>query len=153
MLNCICLPRKKPGSCQGPAGAWVLEKAFSRKERAALFHSWPGSASMLLKGGNRIWGDHKSAPDDPVNATDTYGRFFSFRQTTAKGPNEVKTPKPQELTEETVTPNMTMNEAEPYVLMHTPNTFQRMVESNYSNSFETDVEKLKQNNKDHRKVR
>jgi phospholipid:diacylglycerol acyltransferase len=46
-----------------PAASWVLEKFFSRKERANLFHKWPGSASMWMKGGDRIWGTHDSAPD------------------------------------------------------------------------------------------
>lgn len=32
-----------------PAAAFLLEKMFSRKERADLFRSWAGSASMWLK--------------------------------------------------------------------------------------------------------
>lgn len=83
-----------------PAASYMLEKMFSRKERAGLFQSWAGrsvvslvllcaqlgrpdvyslnfddSASMWLKGGNAIWGDAEGAPDDPGNATDT--RAFS----------------------------------------------------------------------------
>lgn len=38
-----------------PAGVYVLEKLFSRKERAALFRSWAGSAALWPKGGNVIW--------------------------------------------------------------------------------------------------
>lgn len=38
------------------------------------------------------------------------------------------------------------------MLTHTPPSFQRMMESNYSQGFETDVKKLKENGKDHRKV-
>lgn len=77
-----------------PAGVYLLEKFFSRRERTALFRSWAGSASMWPKGGNEIWvrrsstdmptrGSHASicssqgnadgAPDDPENATLTYG--------------------------------------------------------------------------------
>jgi phospholipid:diacylglycerol acyltransferase len=36
-------------SSQHPAGSWVLEKFFSRKERAGLFRKWPGSTSMWMK--------------------------------------------------------------------------------------------------------
>lgn len=45
-----------------------------------------------------------------------------------------------------------MNEAGPYILAHTPPSFQKMMESNYSQGFETDEKKLKENGKDHRKV-
>ncbi|WWC89112.1 uncharacterized protein L201_004030 [Kwoniella dendrophila CBS 6074] len=127
-----------------PAGSWVLEKFFSRRERAKLFRRWPGSTSMWMKGGNRIWGDHDSAPDDPENATDTHGRFFSFRH---PGTSEEEA----DLTKWTVSPNLTLNEAGPYVLTHTPPAFQRMMESNYSVGFETDVEQLKKNDRDHTK--
>ncbi|KAK4688097.1 hypothetical protein P7C73_g2023, partial [Tremellales sp. Uapishka_1] len=127
-----------------PAGSWVLEKFFSRKERAKLFRRWPGASSMWIKGGNRIWGNHDSAPDDLPNATDTHGRFLSFRHP--------DTPSEEEkLTKHTVSPNLTMDDASPYILTHTPPSFQRMVESNYSVGFETDEEKLVENAGDHRK--
>lgn len=61
-------------------------------------------------------------------------------------------PDDKSLSEWTVSPNLTVNEAGPYVLTHTPPSFQRMMESNYSQGFETDVKKLKENGKDHRKV-
>ncbi|KAK3825905.1 MAG: Lecithin:cholesterol acyltransferase-domain-containing protein [Benniella sp.] len=48
----------------GVVGAYVLEKFFSRRERADLFRSWGGLSSMLPKGGNRVWGTVSSAPDD-----------------------------------------------------------------------------------------
>lgn len=70
------------------AGVYLLEKLFSRAERANLFRSWAGAASMMLKGGctgplglfrleltglslrrNAVWGTSVSAPDDKVNAT------------------------------------------------------------------------------------
>ncbi|EIW70499.1 hypothetical protein TREMEDRAFT_68093 [Tremella mesenterica DSM 1558] len=127
-----------------PAGSWVLEKFFSRKERAKLFRRWPGSSSMWVKGGNRIWGTNESAPDDPENATDTHGRFLSFRHP------EVP-PDEHHLDRGTVWPNLTIEEASAYVLMHTPATFQRMMESNYSYGFETNEARLKANDEDHRK--
>ncbi|KAL7421935.1 phospholipid:diacylglycerol acyltransferase [Cryptotrichosporon argae] len=127
-----------------PAGSYVLEKFFSRRERAKLFRKWPGSSSMWIKGGNRIWGTREAAPDDPPDATDTYGRFFSFR-------NLGTSSKESELTEHTVTPNLTIDEAGPYVLTHTPAAFQRMLAANYSYGFSSDPEELKANAKDHTK--
>jgi phospholipid:diacylglycerol acyltransferase len=43
-----------------PAGVYLLEKLFSKQERAKLFRSWAGAASMLLKGGNAVWGEPNS---------------------------------------------------------------------------------------------
>ncbi|KAG0329919.1 hypothetical protein BGZ99_010030 [Dissophora globulifera] len=48
----------------GVVSAYVLEKFFSRRERADLFRSWGGLSSMIPKGGNRVWGSVSSAPDD-----------------------------------------------------------------------------------------
>ncbi|KAG0218075.1 hypothetical protein BGX33_008609 [Mortierella sp. NVP41] len=48
----------------GVVSAYVLEKFFSRRERADLFRSWGGLSSMIPKGGNRIWGTVNGAPDD-----------------------------------------------------------------------------------------
>ncbi|ORX35684.1 Lecithin:cholesterol acyltransferase-domain-containing protein [Kockovaella imperatae] len=127
-----------------PVGSWVLEKFFSRKERAKLFRRWPGASSMWVKGGNRIWGNTEMAPDDPANATDTHGRFLSFRHP------EV-TSDERNLTASNVSPNLTMNEASAYVLTHTPLHFQKMVQTNYSYGFETDQEQLEANDNDHRK--
>jgi phospholipid:diacylglycerol acyltransferase len=45
-----------------------------------------------------------------------------------------------------------MAEASPYILTHTPSSFQRMIQTNYSYGFETDEEQLKANDRDHRKV-
>lgn len=46
-----------------PAGVYLLEKFFSRKERAKLFRTWAGSASMLVKGGEAVWGNSTWAPE------------------------------------------------------------------------------------------
>lgn len=127
-----------------PVATWVLEKLFSRKERAKLFRRWPGASSTWVKGGNRIWGDADAAPDDPVNATDTYGRFLSFRHPRTSSDED-------QLTKRTVSPNLTMDDASSYVLTHTPSNFQRMIESNYSHGFSNDPDELAHNNLDHRK--
>lgn len=44
---------------------YIVDMFLSRQERAQLFRSWLGSASMLPKGGNVIWGSYReAAPDD-----------------------------------------------------------------------------------------
>ncbi|KAG0051321.1 hypothetical protein BGZ83_003851 [Gryganskiella cystojenkinii] len=48
----------------GAVSAYVLEKFFSRRERADLFRSWGGLSSMIPKGGDRVWGTTNGAPDD-----------------------------------------------------------------------------------------
>ncbi|BEJ02371.1 hypothetical protein CcaverHIS631_0701660 [Cutaneotrichosporon cavernicola] len=126
-----------------PLGSYVLEKFFCRKERADLFRRWPGASSMYMKGGERIWGDLDGAPDDPANATDTYGRFFSFRETASTSEKDMN--------RSTIYPNLTAEETVPYILEHTSDTYQRMFESNYSVGFETDPRQLRKNAKDHSK--
>ncbi|KAL7413465.1 Lecithin:cholesterol acyltransferase-domain-containing protein [Mrakia frigida] len=127
-----------------PAASYMLEKMFSRKERAGLFQSWAGSASMWIKGGDSIWGDSEMAPDDPTNATDTHGRFISFRH--LHSPTEEGSVKAEH-----ISPNLTMSDSNTYVLEHTPPTFQRMFGTNYSAGMETDVNVLKKNGQDHTK--
>lgn len=83
--------------------------------------------------------------DDPANATDTYGRFFSFRHP--------GTPTNEEaLTKHSVSPNLTMDDASRFVLTHTPSSFQRMIERNYSYGFSNDPQELARNDQDHTKV-
>lgn len=84
------------------------------------------------------------AQDDPKNATDTHGRFLSFRHSDVS-------PEDSELTHHTVSPNLTVEDASPYILTHTPSAFQRMIETNYSYGFETDDGQIRDNDKDHRK--
>ncbi|KAF9564814.1 phospholipid:diacylglycerol acyltransferase [Agrocybe pediades] len=123
-----------------PAGAYVLERFFSRKERQTLFRSWAGSASMWIKGGNAVWGNDTHAPDDDCDATHSHshGHLISFRPD-ATAPDD-KSSK-----------NMTSVDASDWILEHTPVTFQKMLESNYSNGIERDEKQLKRNNADHRK--
>ncbi|KAJ3014577.1 hypothetical protein HKX48_005082 [Thoreauomyces humboldtii] len=52
------------------AGSYMLEYFFSRRQRARLFRSWAGMASMFPFGGSRVWGDASTiAPDEPANVT------------------------------------------------------------------------------------
>ncbi|KAH9859006.1 LACT-domain-containing protein [Lenzites betulinus] len=119
-----------------PAGAYVLERFFSRKERQNLFRSWAGSASMWIKGGDDVWGNATWAPDDLDNITHSHGALISFRENSPalQGENGLY--------------NMTSQDAGTWILERTPTTFQKMMEGNYSFGIERDVEKLKANNVD-----
>ncbi|PIL36292.1 hypothetical protein GSI_01955 [Ganoderma sinense ZZ0214-1] len=119
-----------------PAGAYVLERFFSRKERQKLFRSWAGSASMWIKGGDDVWGNTTWAPDDLSNSTHSHGALIAFREA------------PSSLDEDMDLNNMTSNEAGTWILERTPTTFQKMLATNYSFGIERDVEKLKANNLD-----
>ncbi|GJE91506.1 LACT-domain-containing protein [Phanerochaete sordida] len=122
-----------------PAGAYVLERFFSRRERRKLFHSWSGSASMWIKGGDAVWGDSTWAPDDLADRDHTHGDLIAFRDSVIKAAGE-----------ETLA-NMTADTVSPWILAHTPTNFQKMVATNYSYGIERDEEKLKENNLDYRK--
>ncbi|KAI8992928.1 LACT-domain-containing protein [Trametes punicea] len=119
-----------------PAGAYVLERFFSRKERQKLFRSWAGSASMWIKGGDDVWGNVTWAPDDLENSTHSHGALITFRQ------NSPATEGEHGLF------NMTSSQAGTWTLERTPESFQKMMATNYSFGIERDVEKLKANNLD-----
>ncbi|KAH9940368.1 phospholipid:diacylglycerol acyltransferase [Epithele typhae] len=123
-----------------PAGAYVLEKFFSRKERQKLFRSWAGSASMWVKGGDDVWGGHDWAPDDLPDAKYSHGSLISFRA----GSTALES-----LDDDLH--NMTSSQAGTWILGRTPTSFQKMLASNYSYGIERDIEKLKANNLDHTK--
>ncbi|SPO20898.1 probable LRO1 - a lecithin cholesterol acyltransferase-like gene, mediates diacylglycerol esterification [Ustilago trichophora] len=125
-----------------PAAAYLLEKFFSRRERAKLFRTWAGGASMLIKGGEDIWGNSTWAPDDEEGAEDTHGHIYSFRQ---RGTDQ------HDLDEHTVKVNLTATEAHNFMLQHAPSSFQKMLATNYSHGIERDPQKLAANNADHTK--
>ncbi|KAH9060542.1 Lecithin:cholesterol acyltransferase-domain-containing protein [Lactarius vividus] len=125
-----------------PAGAYVLERFFSRKERQLLFRSWAGGASLWVKGGNAVWGNATHAPDDGEGGHHTYERGQTTGTTTAKGLRHNKFP---------LSKNLTTDEAGPWILRHTPWTFRRMIATNYSYGIERDEEALKRNDIDHTK--
>lgn len=115
-----------------PAGVYILEKLFSRRERAEMFRSWAGSAALWPKGGNIIWGDSNGAPDDPDNATLTSGNVYNFRDSEEAS-------------------NLTMSEAYGFLLKNTSPSFQNMLARNFSFGMETNLEKIQLNNQDFRK--
>ncbi|GJN92257.1 hypothetical protein Rhopal_005287-T1 [Rhodotorula paludigena] len=105
------------------AAVYLLERFFSRSERAKLFRTWAGAASMVLKGGNDVWGDESGAPDDMNNSTLT----------------------------DTIHPNLTLNDATSFILEKVSPAYQSMLASNFSYGFERSEEQLIKNNADHSK--
>lgn len=128
-----------------PAGAYVLERFFSRKERQKLFCSWAGSASMWIKGGTDVWGDANWAPDDEPGSSHTHGELIAFRQGAVPPSAHDITPSVEP------TKNMTADDASTWILERTPSTFQKMIRNNYSFGIERNEKMLKKNALDPRK--
>jgi len=125
-----------------PAGAYVLERFFSRSERQQLFRSWAGSASLWVKGGDTIWGNETWAPDDEPEASHSHGALISFRR-------EMVVANGADVAERTK--NMTAEMVGNWILERTPSSFQKMLSTNYSFGIEHDEEVLARNDFDHRK--
>jgi phospholipid:diacylglycerol acyltransferase len=100
-----------------PAGAYILERFFSRAERQKLFRSWAGSASMWIKGGDAIWGTPHGAPDDAHDCAHSHGQLIAFREPPPP-------PSGSDAGVEAMTPNMTADAASDWILQHTPSSFQ-----------------------------
>lgn len=128
-----------------PAGAYVLERFFSRKERQKLFCSWAGSASMWIKGGTDVWGDANWAPDDDPGSSHTHGELIAFRRAAMPLSAHPTTPNIEP------TKNMTADDASTWILERTPSTFQKMIWTNYSFGIERNENVLKKNARDPRK--
>ncbi|KAH7883169.1 Lecithin:cholesterol acyltransferase-domain-containing protein [Phlebopus sp. FC_14] len=125
-----------------PAGAYVLERFFSRRERQRLFRSWAGSASLWMKGGTAVWGNVTWAPDDEPGTSHTHGELIAFRQAISSA---------EELSTAEQPTNMTADDAGAWILGRTPASFQKMMWTNYSVGIERDEEVLKRNDHDHTK--
>lgn len=92
---------------------------------------------MWIKGGDAVWGNGASAPDDEDDQDHTHGELIAFRRSVSDSDPDVF--------------NMTSDSAGTWILERTPPYFQKMVETNYSCGIERDEEVLKKNNADHRK--
>ncbi|PVV01527.1 hypothetical protein BB560_004049 [Smittium megazygosporum] len=72
-----------------PVTKSLMDKYMSLEDRIKLFRNWGSMNSLVPKGGNLIWGDSESAPDDPVSENQperiTNGIFFRlFNQTSGE---------------------------------------------------------------------
>src|SRR6266542_281802 len=75
----------------GAFGIYVLERFFSKLERAILFRTWGGLSSMLPKGGEEIWGTENQAPDDHDDIEETFGSMLTIRSLIKKKDNNNST--------------------------------------------------------------
>ncbi|KAK3322096.1 Lecithin:cholesterol acyltransferase-domain-containing protein [Apodospora peruviana] len=94
-----------------------LEKFLSKEERAEIFRAMPGMSSMLPMGGNAIWGDLNSAPDDQPGQKHSYGSLLNFRI----GQNWTTPNK-----------NFTVDEAMEYLFNTTEDWYRDQVQGSYS---------------------
>lgn len=132
----------------GSFGAYVLEKFFSRRERAALMRSWFGGASMLPKGGSAIWGNEQIAPDDDLEdeETDTFGNMISFVPHPA-GMNENSTETPSTPKDPQIR-NFTVEGAIDLLVKSSDANFAKQLHANYSFGLTTDKKQLQKNEND-----
>ncbi|KAJ2717049.1 phospholipid:diacylglycerol acyltransferase [Coemansia spiralis] len=64
-----------------PLASYLLDKFMNRRDMARIFRSWTGLPALLPKGGNAVWGDLDSAPDDPTDGEPqplSFGRQLRF---------------------------------------------------------------------------
>lgn len=113
----------------------LLERFFSSRERAQLFRSWAGSASMLVKGGEVVWGNENGAPDDMDNATVTHGVMMEYE------------PQP----DSNSTRRLSAAGVHDWLRLNAPKTFEHMLQTNYSYGFERSASQIRKNNADHTK--
>lgn len=112
-----------------------LERFFGRSERVVMLRSFPGVASMLPKGGNAIWGDMSSAPDDVGNCSTTFGNFIRFADTISPASAQ----------------NLTMEASLDYLFEHAPDWFVDRVHSMYSHGLAKTRKEVRDNDADPRK--
>lgn len=113
-----------------------LEQFLSREERAEMFRAMPGISSMLPLGGNAVWGDGNSAPDDLADQVHSYGSILNFRQ----GSNWTTPDR-----------NLTVEESLQYLWNTTEDWYQDRVKSAYSHGVAHTAAEVAANEHDPRK--
>lgn len=112
-----------------------LEKFFSRKERVDMLRTFGGVPSMIPKGGQAIWGNLTTAPDDNwLNKTTntTYGLFIKFKEHIGEYSEK----------------NLTIGGSIEFLLKYSPEWFKNRVMSQYSFGLTTNKKQLAKNNQD-----
>lgn len=132
----------------GSFGTYLLEKFFSRRERADLIRTWAGGSSMLPKGGDQVWGNLTWAPDDIVNRESTgisYGAMVTFAEEVKELSNSNES-----LVEDTNSyTNYTSRSSIDLLYETTSEDFNNQLRLNYSYGITTSKQQLKQNDDDH----
>lgn len=106
-----------------------LEKFLSRYERAEIFRAMPGISSMIPMGGNAVWGNGTWAPDNIEGSNKSFGMYLNFRETNATRKY----------------PNMTVEEALPFLFAQTESWYKDMVLANYSHGVARTREEVEAN--------
>lgn len=134
-----------------------LEKFFSKKERVDMLRTFGGIPSMLPKGGDLIWGNLTSAPDDPTNQlntnvsnveisglkNETFGSFIRYRG---------RSDKSAEITGiQSAEQDFSMKDSIDLLLEASPKWFSERVAEQYSFGIAKTKEELEVNNHDHLK--
>ncbi|CAM1503681.1 Fc.00g012720.m01.CDS01 [Cosmosporella sp. VM-42] len=113
-----------------------LEKFLSKEERAEIFRAMPGISSMLPIGGNAVWGDLNSAPDDLPGQNYSFGSLLNFRT----GANWT-TPER----------NFTVEDSMEYLFNTTEDWYQDAVKGSYSRGIAHTAKEVEANAEDPRK--
>lgn len=137
-----------------------LEKFFSKKERLELLQTWGGIPSMLPKGGELIWGNNTSAPENKVfdksyngkNPSDehNYGNFIMINSRK----DNVTTTKNDDSNANVTSDNdgkefLTMSDAIKRVIDNSPVWLQERIQDQYSYGVALSKEELWENKKHH----
>ncbi|GAA5803772.1 hypothetical protein HPULCUR_009256 [Helicostylum pulchrum] len=135
----------------GSFGAYLLEKFFSRRERANLMRTWGGASSMLPKGGDTIWGDSNHAPDDEKNSENhSYGNIVSFTKKKENITSESSNQTEKVVDDEEVNNHSIENALD--LLYQTSNIeYTEMLATNFSFGISVSKKELEKNNLDPRK--
>lgn len=132
----------------GSFGAYILEKFFSRRERARIMRSWLGGSSMLPKGGTTIWGDTHCAPDDNVQETyESFGNMISFVPH-PEGMNENSTETPSNSQQDPLIRNYTVEGAIDLLKKNADENYSTQLGLNYSFGLAHDQRQLDKNEDD-----
>ena len=113
-----------------------LEKFLSKEERAEIFRAMPGISSMLPMGGNAIWGDLDSAPDDLPDQEHSFGSLLNFR-----GSQNWTVPSQ----------NYTVDKAMEYLFNTTEDWYKDQIRGSYSQGVAHTAAEVKANENDPRK--
>ncbi|KAI8981565.1 Lecithin:cholesterol acyltransferase-domain-containing protein [Pilobolus umbonatus] len=137
----------------GSFGAYLLEKFFSRRERASLLRTWAGGSSMLPKGGDALWGRNEASPDDGVNSKHhSYGNIISFTKRNPHGNSgEVDSNTTEKVIDKDNSQNFSLEDSLD-LLYNTANPeYAQMLNSNYSLGISMSKKQLEMNNKNPKK--
>lgn len=131
-LSALLSGESKDTAQMGWAMAQLLERVFTKKERASLFRTWGGVASMIPKGGDLIWGNLTWAPDadDYIGSNGEailpLGKMISFNQASKQLGDFFRVLNLGEVR------NLTAHEANHFVLDRLGDKFKNRITQDYS---------------------